>query len=110
MPGLPPESDCYPATLFDHSQSDEIATGRHWRVLHTRPRQEKSLARELSRAKVPFYLPLIARRSLSRGRIVEPHLPLFPGYLFLLANQEGRIQALSTKRVVSALPVVDQVG
>jgi transcriptional antiterminator RfaH len=77
-------------------------------VLHTRPRQEKSLARQLHQAHVPFYLPLVARRLLVRGRVLQSHLPLFAGYVFLLAQPEERIFSLSTRRIVQSLVVKDQ--
>ena len=77
-------------------------------MLHTRPRQEKSLARQLWRGGVPFYLPLTVRRGLIRGAVVESHLPLFTGYLFLLAGPGQRDAALATRRVARAIPVADQ--
>jgi transcription antitermination factor NusG len=61
-------------------------------------------------AQVPFYLPLIPRRLLVRGRVMTSHIPLFPGYFFLLGNREERIKALATRRVVNNLEVKDQVG
>jgi transcription antitermination factor NusG len=36
------------------------------------------------------------------------HLPLFPGYVFLRADAEGRLLALKTNRVVQSLEVRDQ--
>ncbi len=36
------------------------------------------------------------------------HLPLFAGYLFLHANQEERLVALSSSRVVNFIRVADQ--
>jgi len=43
--------------------------------------------------KLPFHLPLIAHRFRSRGQILTSYVPLFPGYLFLLADNEERIAA-----------------
>ena len=81
--------------------------GRWW-VLHTKPRQEKSLARWLHATRIDFYLPTIEHRSRIRGRIVTAHLPLFPGYLFLHADQERRVASLTTNRVVRCLDVDNQ--
>jgi hypothetical protein len=106
MPILAAERNLHPLDLFEE-RSAGIA-GLTWWVLHTRPRQEKSLARELLKLNVAFYLPLIAHRNLIRGRVMESQLPLFPGYLFLLGSPEQRIAALSTRRVVRSLPVPDQ--
>lgn len=104
MPILAPETDVFPASLFD----DVPMPDRRWWVLHTRPRQEKSLARQLVGSRIPFFLPQIARRSLVRGRAVTSYNPLFTSYVFLLANDQERIGALSSQRVVQSIKVVDQ--
>jgi transcriptional antiterminator RfaH len=107
MPPLPREPNVFPADLL----AEEAAPGageRCWWVLHTKPRQEKSLARQMLTACVPFYLPLVPRRTLVRGRPLEAHVPLFPGYLFLLADRDERVTALATQRVVRTLAVADQ--
>jgi len=109
MPFLPLEPNAFPDTLFGED-NDDVRDGRVWWVLHTRPRQEKSLARQLHQGRVPFYLPLIERRSVIRGRVLESHVPLFPGYLFLLGVRDERLAALATKRVVHSLEVSDQQG
>ncbi len=107
MPILPAEPHHYPTTLFD---TDSLpAEGRSWWVLYTRPRQEKSLARELLQLHVPFYLPLVTTRNLIRGRPVDSYLPLFPNYLFLLAQPDERLQALDTRRIVRSIAVPHQV-
>jgi transcriptional antiterminator RfaH len=107
MPILPPEPDVFPPTLFT-----QVATlpeeGRLWRVLHTKPRQEKALARQMHQARMPFYLPMIARTCLVRGRRLTSYLPLFPSYCFVLADNQERVKALTTQRVVRSLEVPDQ--
>lgn len=107
MPILASEPDAFPENLFD---SDTVlpTDGRAWWVLHTRPRQEKSLARQLHAEGLPYYLPSVARRSLIRGRVMTAHIPLFPSYLFLLGDDRERVRALTTGRVVRTLAVVDQ--
>ena len=45
-----------------------------------------------------------------RGRSVTSYLPLFPGYLFLLAERDECLAALSTGRAVRSLEVADQNG
>jgi transcriptional antiterminator RfaH len=107
MPVLPVETALFPENLFD-DRPTLASTGRLWWVLHTRPRQEKCLARQLRQSEAPFYLPLVARRKIIRGRIVTSHNPLFGGYVFLLAHERERIAALTTGRVVHALRVADQ--
>jgi transcriptional antiterminator RfaH len=109
MPLLVAEPNLFPLDLFDDEQPPAHET-RRWRVLHTLPRQEKSLARILHETEIPYYLPLRERRWQSRGRPLTSHLPLFPGYVFLLADAEDRLKALKTKRVLHVLEVADQQG
>ncbi|MHC5048365.1 MAG: transcription termination/antitermination protein NusG [Planctomycetota bacterium] len=66
-------------------------------VLHTKSRQEKAVARFLFAAGLPFYLPLLDRVNIVRGRKVVSQVPLFPGYA-----------AISTKRVCRILEIADQ--
>jgi transcription antitermination factor NusG len=107
MPILPAEPALYPEGLFAEAVASD-ACERRWWVLHTRPQQEKSLARDLLAREVPFYLPQTRRTLLIRGRPVTSFTPLFPGYLFLRADREERVVALSTRRVVRSLEVSDQ--
>jgi transcriptional antiterminator RfaH len=105
MPVLPVEPNIFPAELFEEA---EVEDERWWWVLHTKPRQEKALARELVRARVPFYLPLIERKNLVRGHLLSSYVPLFTSYLFVRATGAERIAALSTRRTVRSLQVRDQ--
>ncbi len=105
MPILPPEPHLYPETLFEAPAEAEERT---WWVLYTRPRQEKSLARQLLKLQIPFYLPVVTSRNRIRGRILESQLPLFPNYLFLRAGADERLAALDTRRVVRSLAVPQQ--
>jgi transcriptional antiterminator RfaH len=109
MPILQAEPDCFPDNLF-LGETDSTATreGRGWWVLHTRPRQEKSLVRDLSHRGIPFFLPLVHHRCRIRGRVLTSYIPLFTGYVFLLGRQDERIAALATGRVVRGLDVADQ--
>jgi transcriptional antiterminator NusG len=81
-----------------------------WWVAHTRPRNEKALARELRALGVVCYLPLYRRvtRSRSRDRVSRSIVPVFPEYLFFNGSEEQRVRALRTDRIVSTLTVVDQ--
>ena len=107
MPLLAAEPTIHPAELFEVG-AGTIATNSRWWVLHTRPRQEKALSRQLLEHGVSFYLPTVAKRLRVNGRNQTSHVPLFPGYLFLLANQEQRVTALTTNRVVNTLAVANQ--
>lgn len=79
-----------------------------WWVLHTRPRVEKSLARQCLASSLSFYLPLHHKQWRSRGRTLKSHVPLFPGYVFLYGDDSARTAALQTNLVARVLPVIDQ--
>jgi transcriptional antiterminator RfaH len=108
MPLLPPEPNVFPVDLFADAPPPEAESGRLWWVLHSKPRQEKSIARQLLQSRVPFYLPVIPKRCVVRNRVQYSHVPLFAGYVFLLGDPEERVSALETNRVVRTLEVVDQ--
>ena len=105
MPILATETTIYPENLLD-----EVATSpsdRQWWAIYTKSRQEKALARQMLRSGIPFYLPLIAKENLIRGRRVHSHVPLFGGYVFLFGTDQERVQCLTTNRISRILPVVD---
>lgn len=79
-----------------------------WYVLHTRSRQEKVLAAELSARDVGHYLPLITRTRYRGPRKVVVDEPLFPGYVFLFGDVDQAYFADRTKRVANIIPVPDQ--
>ena len=81
-----------------------------WFVAHTRSRNEKILAHELTRLGVTNYLPLARRvtRSRASNRISRSEVPVFPGYLFFNANEDQRYLALRTNRVANLLDVPNQ--
>jgi transcription termination factor NusG len=103
MPGLDGEPSIYPENLLSTPRYD----GRRWWAIYTKQRNEKPLARDLLECQVPFYLPLIPKRSLFRGRRVRSSIPLFRSYLFLLATDDERLKAISTNRVSQLLIVND---
>jgi transcriptional antiterminator RfaH len=107
LPILPAEPDRYPAHLFDGRSTDRPGE-RAWFALHTRPRQEKSLARHLYASGVSYYLPAIPRRRRFSSRVLTSRMPLFPGYLFLFADRDERQVALASNRVAHAIEVHDQ--
>lgn len=107
MPILPRQSDLFPPGLLDR-QPDADA-GFRWLALYTLSRREKDLMRKLEAAGIPFYGPLIRRRLRSPGgRTRSSHVPLFPGYVFLLADDDQRRAALATNAVARWIPVTDE--
>jgi len=105
MPILAPETSIYPERLLDESAhpSDE----QKWWAIHTKPRQEKSLARDLLQQEIPFYLPLVAKNHLVRGRKVQSRIPLFTSYVFLFGSGDQRVESLKTNRIAYTLEVTD---
>ena len=81
-----------------------------WYVAHTRSRNEKILARELTHLGIFNYLPLAQRvtRSAVTRRISKSMVPVFPGYLFFHGSQEQRYRALRTNRIANVLDEPNQ--
>jgi transcriptional antiterminator RfaH len=107
MPILPPEPYLFPEDLFVRPPPPDPESQRWW-ALHTRPRAEKELARRCLGRGTSFFLPVCRRQTRSRGRTFTSHVPLFPGYVFLLADEAARASVLTTNLVNRCLPVVDQ--
>ena len=80
---------------------------RRWYAIYTKSRQEKSLARELLKYAIPFYLPLVKKTSVSRGRRRTALVPLFGGYVFLYGSEEERVRSRTTGRISRVLEVKD---
>jgi len=79
----------------------------YWWVAHTRPRNEKALAEDLAARGIPHYLPLHMRATRNRrsGRLTRSIVPVFTSYLFFNADEDQRIRALGTNRIVNLLTV-----
>jgi transcriptional antiterminator RfaH len=105
MPILAAEVAQYPDDLFE--QLPETDEPRFWWALFTRPRQEKSVARQLLSRQIPFYLPLVAKNLAYRGRRLKSHIPLFSAYLFMYGTDAERTASLGTNRLAGVLPVPD---
>jgi transcriptional antiterminator RfaH len=112
MPILPAEPDFYPPDLWDRPQvngSEGEGEGAVWWCLHTKPRQEKSVGRELRKQGHTFYLPQVLKEDRTPGgRKIRSVLPLFSSYLFLHGDHNARLAALRGNRLVGVLEVVDQ--
>jgi transcriptional antiterminator RfaH len=114
---LSQELSCYPNDLlcsdsetsgyFNDSDFMEPIDGeeRKWGFVYTKARQEKALARDLYTQGIPYYLPLVHRDSVVRGRRLRSYIPLFSGYLFLYSSPAERYRCLDTRRVSSIVNV-----
>ena len=67
MPILGPETAVHPSNLLTELVVEENSPRRWWAV-YTKARQEKAFARQLLSMDVPFYLPLVPKDNLVRGR------------------------------------------
>lgn len=120
MPILEQETSVFPDDLLSEPSEElvhaDVAAedpfsgcfARQWWAVYTKSRQEKALARQLVSHQVPFFLPLIPKDNIIRGRRVRSQLPLFSGYLFLYGSEQERVTTLTTNRVSRILPVLDQ--
>jgi transcriptional antiterminator RfaH len=105
MPILQQETTLFPSDLLE--EEPLAASTSSWRVLYTKPRHEKSVARQLYAQDVPFYLPLQRKTNYFRGRSITSLLPAFPSYVFTLLPDEERDKAWKTNRIISILEVSD---
>ena len=113
MPILPRQRDIYPDDLLEARDGDAggelAALGRHWVAFYTLSRREKDLMRKLEGAAVPFYAPLVRRRLHSPGgRVRTSFVPLFPGYVFAVVDDEQRRAALATNTVARWISIADE--
>ncbi len=111
MPILAAEPMVYPDCLFDESEADEPVNrggSALWWVAHTKPRQEKALARHLRTNEVSYFLPQFEKTiRRQRNRFRSWNL-LFPGYVFILGDDEARGEALKSNRIAGLLAVPEQ--
>ena len=113
MPILPKQQDIYPNDLLDVVEGgagrEPPVVGGRWVAFYTLSRREKDLMRKLQAAGVPFYAPMVRRRLHSPGgRVRASYVPLFPGYVFSLVDDEQRRTALATNTVARWIPIVDE--
>ena len=79
-----------------------------WWVAHTKARNEKALAHNLRSWEIPYFLPLVEKVHIIRGRRLRSLLPLFSGYLFFVGGDAERYKVMTTNRVAKVINVVDQ--
>jgi transcription antitermination factor NusG len=104
MPILAKEPSVWPKELFEESAGET----QRWCALHVRPRTEKAVARQLRSRNVPFFLPVHEAWKTYQRRRVASYAPLFPGYVFTLADDETQAAYASVKEVVTCLEPNDQ--
>ena len=73
------------------STSVALAPAGQWWAMYTMARREKELMRRLRALEIPFYAPLVHKRTRSPGgRVRESYVPLFASYVFVRGTQPQR--------------------
>ncbi len=97
-----------PPQVWPENARMEDISGLWW-VAHTKPRQEKSLVRDILVSGGAYFLPMYEATRQSGRRRWKSTLPLFAGYVFLCcADEDHRLAALKTNRIVRFVEVPDQ--
>ena len=97
-----------PQTAELVEQARPLPEAGEWFVLHTRSRQEKSLAADLTAMGVGCFLPMMRQVRYYGKRKMKVRLPIFPGYLFLRGTRDEAFEADRTRRVAQIITVADQ--
>jgi transcription antitermination factor NusG len=92
----------YPEGFF------KASLGERWWVAHTKAHNEKALAHSLLTWGVAYFLPMMERVTVRRGRKVRCLHPLFPGYVFFAGDATAPPRVRMTNRVANILFVDDQ--
>ena len=79
-----------------------------WIVIHARPRCEKKIKVFADLKGIPCFLPTRITRHRYGSRLRQFDNPLFPGYLFCLANPDDQRLLRQHERVANILEVADQ--
>ena len=61
---------------------------KNWMVIYSKSRREKKVAQYCSIANLKYYLPLEHRLKVYGRKKIATTQPLFPGYLFCLAEEK----------------------
>ncbi|MEX0725855.1 MAG: transcription termination/antitermination NusG family protein [Planctomycetaceae bacterium] len=107
MPILAREPELYPDDLLDRPETGREESHRWW-VVHTRPRQEKSLARRLTELHIGHYVPQLEQKTRSpKGRMRVSYVPMFTSYGFVYCTPEERLKTLDAPATAHLLEVED---
>lgn len=102
---VPSQPSVYPTDLLEELTAQP--PDRRWWVLYTKVHQEKAIVERLLGRQIPYYLPLVEKVNICRGRRFVSHVPVFAGYVFLFGTEEERVASLTTNRVSQVLFVDD---
>jgi transcriptional antiterminator RfaH len=87
------------------SLTELTAAPGNWTAAYCKPRQEKSLAWDLCRQQVPYFLPMVQRETSSGGRRRRNLYPMFKSYVFFAGDENQRLTVLKTNRLVQVVEI-----
>ena len=76
---------------------------KKWIALYTKPRHEKTIAKEFKKKGYEFYLPLLKERRKWSDRKKWVEYPLFKSYIFIRINLKNIINVLQTPGIVKVI-------
>ena len=79
-----------------------------WYPVYCKPNKEKKLSELATQKNISWYLPTFLHYRMTRGHRVESHIPMFPGYVFLLLNRQQNWQVKTSGLVIRILPVTEK--
>ncbi len=68
---------------------------KNWYVLQTKPRNEKVVLSQIERKKIEVYAPFVEKVRIWSDRKKKIQMPLFSGYVFIFADEEERVRAIT---------------
>ena len=79
-----------------------------WYPVYCKPNKEKKLSELATQKNISWYLPTFLHYRMTRGHRVESHIPMFPGYVFLLLNRQQNWQVKTSGLIIRILPVTEK--
>ena len=79
-----------------------------WYPVYCKPNKEKKLAELATQKGISWYLPTFLHYRMTRGHRIESHIPMFPGYVFLLLNRQQNWQVKTSGLIIRILPVTEK--
>jgi transcription antitermination factor NusG len=89
--------------VVDQDTAQETCNQFPWYALRTKSNQEKTAATILEHQGYELYFPVYRTRRRWSDRVVEAHVPLFPGYIFCRFDAKKRLPIISTPGIVSVV-------
>ncbi len=83
--------------------SQNIAPGKAWFALYTKPRNEFKAAEQIGACNVDYYLPTITRLKQWSDRKKKVTEPLLRGYIFIFADEKERVFSLEQEAIVRCI-------